>query len=59
VEGNGFPAIYNIEGDPREEVNILGTSAWVVGPYLKVISDYRKTLEKFPNPKAVSLTEFK
>jgi arylsulfatase A-like enzyme len=58
VEGNGFPAIYNIEADPREEVNILGTSAWVVGPYLKVISDYRKTLEKFPNPKAVSLTDF-
>ena len=53
VEGNGFPAIYNIEADPREEVNILGTSAWVVGPYLKVIGDYRKTLEKFPNPKAV------
>ena len=58
AEGNGFPAIFNIEADPREEVNILGTSAWVIGPYLKVIGEYYKTLEKYPNPKAVNMTEF-
>jgi arylsulfatase len=58
AEGNGFPAIFNIEADPREEVNILGTSAWVVGPYLKVIGEYYKTLEKYPNPKAVNMTQF-
>ncbi len=57
-EGNGFPAIFNIEADPREENNALGTSAWVIGPYLKVIGDYQKTLEKYPNPKPVKLTEF-
>ncbi len=58
AEANGFPAIFNIEADPREEVNILGTSAWVVGLYLKVIGEYKKTLEKYPNPKPVRLTEF-
>jgi arylsulfatase A-like enzyme len=58
AEGNGFPAIFNIEADPREEVNILGTSAWVIGPYLKVIGEYMKTLEKYPNPKAVNMTQF-
>jgi arylsulfatase A-like enzyme len=58
AEGNGFPAIFNIEADPREEVNIVGTSAWVVGPYLKLIGEYYKTLEKYPNPKPVRLTEF-
>ncbi len=58
AEGNGFPAIFNIEADPREEMNIIGTSAWVIGPYLKAIGEYKKTLEKYPNPKAVSLTEF-
>ena len=52
----GFPAIFNIEADPREEVSIVGTSAWVVGPYLKVIGEYQKTLEKHPNPKPVRLT---
>jgi arylsulfatase len=58
AEGNGFPAIFNIEADPREEVNILGTSAWVIGPYLRVIGEYYKTLEKHPNPKAVNMTQF-
>jgi arylsulfatase A-like enzyme len=57
-EGNGFPAIFNIEADPREENNVVGTNAWVIGPYLKLIGEYYKTLEKYPNPKPVRLTEF-
>jgi arylsulfatase len=57
-EGNGFPALFNIEADQREENNIFGTNAWVIGPYLKVIGEYMKTLEKYPNPKPVNLTEF-
>jgi arylsulfatase len=57
-EGNGFPAIFNIEADPREENNVVGTNAWVIGPYLKVIAEYMETLEKYPNPKAVNLTDF-
>jgi arylsulfatase len=55
---NGFPAIYNIEADPREEVNILADTGWMIGQYLKIIGEYQKTLEKYPNPKAVKLTEF-
>jgi hypothetical protein len=58
LEGNGFPAVFNIEADPREEVNVLGTNAWVIGPYLRVIGEYRKTLEKRPNAKAVNMTDF-
>jgi arylsulfatase len=57
-EGNGFPAIFNIEADPREEVNVLGTSAWVIGPYLNVVGEYQKSLQKHPNPKAVNMTQF-
>ena len=44
--------------DPREEVNVLGTSTWVLGPYLKLIGAYRKSREQYPNPQAVNLTEF-
>ncbi len=58
AEGNGFPAIFNIEADPREEMNIVGTAGWVIGPYLKLIGEYQKTLETYPNPKPVKLTEF-
>ena len=57
-EGNGFPAIFNIEADPREENNIVGTTGWVIGPYLKLVGEYQKSLEKYPNPKPVNLTEF-
>jgi arylsulfatase len=57
-EGNGFPAIFNIEADPREENNILATSGWVIGSYLKVIGGYQKSLEKYPNPPPVNLTQF-
>jgi arylsulfatase len=58
LEGNGFPVVFNIEADQREEVNVLGTNAWVIGPYLKVIGEYLKSLEKHPNPRAVNMTEF-
>ncbi len=58
IETTGFPAIFNIEADPREEVNVIGTSAWVIGPYLKLIGEYQKSLEQHPNPKAFSLTQF-
>lgn len=49
-EKNGFPAVFNVEADPRD--------AWVIGPYLKVVGEYLKSLEKYPNPKPVNLTEF-
>jgi arylsulfatase len=58
AELNGYPSIFNIELDPREEVNATTWSAWVIGPTLRVIGEYRKSLEKYPNPKAVVLTEF-
>ena len=57
-ELNGFPAIFNIEQDPREEVNILASSGWVIAQYLRLIGEYQKTLAKYPNPKAVNLTDF-
>ncbi len=58
LEGDGFPAIFNIEADPREEVNILATHGWVINQYLRLIGQYQKSLVKYPNPKAVDLTEF-
>ncbi len=58
-EGVGYPAVFNIEADPREENNIVATSGWVIGQYMRLIGEYQKTLEKYPNPKAVNMTEFK
>ncbi len=58
VEGMGYPAIFNIMRDPREEMNVVGTEAWVMGPYMKIVADYQATLKAHPNPPAFSLTTF-
>jgi arylsulfatase A-like enzyme len=57
-EMEGYPAIFNIERDPREQEDITTTSAWVIGYYMKIIGEYQKSLDKYPNPKAVNLTQF-
>lgn len=58
LENNGYPAIYNIEVDPREEFNLLSISAWTVPGYLKTVYTYLKSLVKYPNPKGMNLTSF-
>ena len=58
AEGNGYPSIFNIERDQREEVNIAADSGWVMGEYFKLIGAYQKSLEQYPNPKAVNMTQF-
>ena len=59
VENMGYPAIYDIERDPREEWNLAGVRAWTIGEYLKIIGKYQATLKDFPNPPAFNMTEFK
>ena len=47
---NGYPKIFNIESDPREEHNIAALYQWVIGPALKVVEDYKASLEKLSEP---------
>lgn len=58
AEMTSMPAIYNIEYDPREQDNLIASKAWVFRPYMAAIGAYYKSLEKYPNPKGVSLTKF-
>jgi arylsulfatase len=55
---NGYPTIYHIERDPREEHNVNVTHGWVLGPVMEHIAAYKATLEKEPNPQAPNLTAF-
>ena len=57
--GGGYPTIYDIERDPREDWNLVATSAWVLGPYMQVVGKYLATLKDHSNPPAFSMTEFK
>ena len=59
AQGMGYPAIFDIERDPREEWNLAGVRAWTIGEYLKVVGAYLATLKDYPNPPAFSMTEFK
>ena len=53
------PALFDIERDPREEWNLIGVRAWVLREYMKVVGQYQESLKKYPNPPAISMTEFK
>ena len=42
---NGYPKIFNIESDPREEYNIGAKYEWVIGPVLKAVEEYKASCE--------------
>jgi len=58
TETTGYPIIINLFADHKEELNIAADHAFVIGPYMKAIAAYKKSLVKDPNPPAFSLTEF-
>jgi hypothetical protein len=55
---NGYPKVFNIESDPREEHNIGEMYEWVLGPLLKSVDEYKASLAKHPNPPAANITRF-
>ena len=57
VISNELLHLYNIEMDPREQIVITADNAWVFRHYLRIIAEYKKSLEKYPNPEGVSLTD--
>jgi arylsulfatase len=59
VDGVGFPAVFNIEGDPHEVWHVVGVEGWVLGEYLRLVGVYQATLKKYQNPPGFSMTKFK
>jgi len=55
---NGYPKVFNVESDPREEQNIGEMYNWVIGPVLKAVEEYKASLVKNPNPPAANMTRF-
>ena len=55
---NGYPKMFNIESDPREEHNIGEMYNWVMGPMLKAVEAYKASIAKYPNPPAANITRF-
>ena len=58
VSLNGYPKVYNIQADPREEHDVGPEESWVVGKYLPHVFRYYASLKKHPNPKPANITDF-
>ena len=58
IPRNGYPLIYNIEADPREQVDVGPYDSWVAGQYMGVILEYRATLKDHPNPPAANMVDY-
>jgi arylsulfatase len=53
----GFPQIYNIEADPKERLDIgVQGYGWTMGPYLRLIAEYNKSLKANPNRTSTNFT---
>ena len=58
-ETAGFPQMFNIEADPKERVDLTANGAgWLMGPYMQIIGEYKKSLIDYPNPPVPNLTRF-
>jgi len=55
----GYPQIYNIEADPKEQVNVAHLNGWLVAVYLQLVAQYQATLVDHPNPPAPNLTDIR
>jgi arylsulfatase len=52
-----YPQIFNIEADPKEQVNLSARAgSWTLWPYSELIEAYNLSTERHPNPPAVNLT---
>jgi arylsulfatase len=49
---------FNIEADPREMRSVTMENAWVSGPYMQAIGEYRATLKDHPNPPPPNVVNF-
>jgi arylsulfatase A-like enzyme len=52
-----YPQVFNIEADPKEQVNLSShDGAWVQWPYWELVEAYKESTVQYPNPPAVNLT---
>jgi len=55
---NGYPRVYNIEMDPREELNVAALFGWIGSAVFEGISAYERSVKEHPNPPAPNITRF-
>jgi arylsulfatase len=58
IPRNGYPSVYNIEADPREEHDVAPEESWLVGKYIPYVLEYYSSLKEHPNPRLATITDF-
>jgi arylsulfatase len=58
IPRNGYPYVFNILQDPREEFDTGPSESWVVGKYMPLVVQYYQSLQQYPNPPAPTITDF-
>jgi arylsulfatase len=54
-----YPAVYNIEMDPHEDLNVGGINLWPLEfAFKKIKEGYLESLKKYPNPTPIDFTSF-
>jgi hypothetical protein len=54
-----YPKVFNIEMDPHEDIEMGGISLWPLEFVFKPVNEYLESTQKYPNPPAPDLTNFK
>jgi len=58
IPTNGYPRVFNIEADPREEHDVGAYETWMIGKFMQYVVQYVRTLEEHPNPPASNFVDF-
>src|SRR5271166_862798 len=56
---NGYPAIFDIEMDQGEQLNVAFLFPWVLDPALKAVAAYERSLKEHLNPPTPNVTRFR
>lgn len=54
-----YPSLALQPADHAEQVNVAHLNGYVVGPYMKLIQQYKASIKKYPNPPAPNLTNIR
>jgi hypothetical protein len=54
----GYPKLFNIEMDPREDHNVAATFVWAAVRPLEEVNKYLESVKKYPNPPPPNMTRF-
>jgi arylsulfatase len=44
----GFPKLFHLRSDPKEEMDVMTDNTWVGAPMMKIVAEFQASLKKYP-----------